>query len=350
MFSNIQKYGSLTKFIGELCPQLDVDGNIQFMMSPQNALSLNSDELEQKKIQSAIRNFLSSYPEEKYQLVNILEELSNIQHSNGAVQGNPIIINELKRLKDMDTRFSNIKVNRVMLIAGGFGPPPDELVIDVKNKTIKQKATHSAFFDPNIQYQMTPHELLEMSNKLNALHMEYWSEDEYFSPVVDGEQWNLTINWSDNSITKIHGSNAYPVNFEELRGLFIDIDEKEYRVRKSDLSSILLFIPILQNIISMSDESLIKNFTESFKQYNKGGNYIDETNYYDVLFLEQNIDINGTSLYHVDVSELDAYYILALISAAIDINKTEKGTLGELFSNGTMLTWLNRIQSVSKYA
>lgn len=56
--------------------------------------------------------------------------------------------------------------------------------------------------------------------RLSALHIENWNREYMDLGVLDGEQWELEIYFSDGhkSLT-IHGSNAYPPKFNSLRRL-----------------------------------------------------------------------------------------------------------------------------------
>jgi hypothetical protein len=60
--------------------------------------------------------------------------------------------------------------------------------------------------------------------KLQSLHIEEWDE-EYMAPgVLDGEQWDLEIRFSDgHRPLVISGSNAYPLHFRSLRRLMTSV-------------------------------------------------------------------------------------------------------------------------------
>lgn len=56
----------------------------------------------------------------------------------------------------------------------------------------------------------------EFINKLSLLEIENWEEN-YFAPVLDGEDWELQISFlGDKKCLSKMGSNAYPSNFDEL--------------------------------------------------------------------------------------------------------------------------------------
>lgn len=60
--------------------------------------------------------------------------------------------------------------------------------------------------------------------KLRSLHIEDWDK-EYMAPgVLDGEQWDLEIRFSDGRRPLIiNGSNAYPPHFRSLRRLMTSV-------------------------------------------------------------------------------------------------------------------------------
>lgn len=59
----------------------------------------------------------------------------------------------------------------------------------------------------------------EFLAKIEALHIEYWDK-EYESYANDGEQWELSIRFSNNHKTlEIYGNEAFPPNFKQLQHL-----------------------------------------------------------------------------------------------------------------------------------
>ena len=56
--------------------------------------------------------------------------------------------------------------------------------------------------------------------ELKELYIGEWRK-RYYAPILDGTQWELQIYFSNGHRTvKIHGSNAYPYNFDRLANLF----------------------------------------------------------------------------------------------------------------------------------
>ncbi len=59
----------------------------------------------------------------------------------------------------------------------------------------------------------------EFLEKIEALHIEYWDK-EYESYAKDGEQWELSIRFSNNhKALEIYGNDAFPPNFKQLQQL-----------------------------------------------------------------------------------------------------------------------------------
>ena len=83
------------------------------------------------------------------------------------------------------------------------------------NKTILKKTSSKFGEEENITKNMglTKDEFIK---KLSLLEIENWEEN-YFAPVLDGEDWELKIYFlGDKKCLSKTGSNAYPSNFDEL--------------------------------------------------------------------------------------------------------------------------------------
>ena len=60
--------------------------------------------------------------------------------------------------------------------------------------------------------------------KLRSLHIEEWDKEYMAMGVLDGEQWDLEIHFSDDRRPLIiSGSNAYPPHFRSLRRLMTSV-------------------------------------------------------------------------------------------------------------------------------
>ena len=71
--------------------------------------------------------------------------------------------------------------------------------------------------DPNIREGITKAAFLE---QFQALHIEDWNTEYMDDSVMDGTQWDLTIQFSDgHKPIEVGGSNAYPPNFNALQEL-----------------------------------------------------------------------------------------------------------------------------------
>ena len=70
----------------------------------------------------------------------------------------------------------------------------------------------------------------EFLDGINNLYIGEWqksySTSKYGIDVMDGQQWDLTITYSDRKKVTISGDNAWPYNFDEL--LDTISDGKEY--------------------------------------------------------------------------------------------------------------------------
>ena len=58
-----------------------------------------------------------------------------------------------------------------------------------------------------------------LANKLKALHLQTWESD-YFAPVLDGEDWELTATFACGSQKTVRGMNGYPPNWQDFLALY----------------------------------------------------------------------------------------------------------------------------------
>ncbi len=66
-----------------------------------------------------------------------------------------------------------------------------------------------------------------MKERFARINTQYWTA-EYPNPCVcDGEQWSLTVRYSDGYTLKSSGSNAYPENWDTLLTFFGIDSEKD---------------------------------------------------------------------------------------------------------------------------
>ncbi|MBR2616683.1 MAG: hypothetical protein IKC56_00400 [Clostridia bacterium] len=58
-----------------------------------------------------------------------------------------------------------------------------------------------------------------LASKLRALHLQTWESD-YFAPVLDGEDWELTATFACGSQKTVRGMNGYPQNWQDFLVLY----------------------------------------------------------------------------------------------------------------------------------
>jgi ADP-ribosylglycohydrolase len=130
----------------------------------------------------------------------------------------------LKRLRDIDWQRSPKVVQEISFGRGGYFGGADDYKINFK--TDGAELTETIYPDSQevtkVQrktryYSQDEAELLQ--KRFAAVHTEYWTAD-YYAPVCDGEQWNLTVRYSDRTVFECNGSNAYPEGWNNLLDFF----------------------------------------------------------------------------------------------------------------------------------
>lgn len=111
-------------------------------------------------------------------------------------------------------------IKTVTFSAGGYFNGLDVTTVQFQaNKTIytMEHQFPSDGLAPVSQEGMPKGQFLE---EIQGLHIENWKKDYDDPTIMDGEQWSLTIEFSDGySPVEISGSNAYPPQFNSLRQL-----------------------------------------------------------------------------------------------------------------------------------
>ncbi len=111
-------------------------------------------------------------------------------------------------------------IKTVTFSAGGYFDCLDVITVQLQaNKTIytMEHPFSSEGLAPVSQEGMSKRQFLE---EIQDLHIENWKKDYDDLTIMDGEQWSLTIEFSDGyGPVEITGSNAYPPHFESLRQL-----------------------------------------------------------------------------------------------------------------------------------
>lgn len=133
----------------------------------------------------------------------------------------------LKRLKDIDWQRQGRQAMRIDFEDGGFfgGYTTYRLIFNADGAEMSQSHSHGER-SPLDKKQYSADETNALKERFAAIHTEYWNND-YPNPCVcDGEQWSLTVRYSDGYTLSCSGSNAYPENWKALLEFFgIDYDD-----------------------------------------------------------------------------------------------------------------------------
>lgn len=122
-------------------------------------------------------------------------------------------------------------ISKVIFGIGGFFGGYETRTITVNEEHIHFDVEHSLMLKPSnlpdgLDYPCDKEEFLD---GLRELHIGEWRKN-YMNPyVLDGTQWELTIEFSDgHKPFKTGGSNAYPYNFDVLKELLgVESDDED---------------------------------------------------------------------------------------------------------------------------
>jgi len=129
-------------------------------------------------------------------------------------------------IKAMEFMSSIPYIEKIVFGIGGFFEGYTKTTITI-NEKIHKYAEHSLALQPapppnyDSNYAMSKEEFFD---ELSKLHIEEWRKNynlKHFGyEVLDGEQWSLELYFSNgHKPVKIHGNNAYPYNFDNLKDL-----------------------------------------------------------------------------------------------------------------------------------
>ena len=90
---------------------------------------------------------------------------------------------------------------------------------------------------------------------------------------------------------------------------------------------------------------MVDNFVQDVYSFSEDHADMKLTNYQDLL-KENNIEWNMGSMKNADISNFNAQTVLALIMGAIRLERFGEGVLLDLFENGTVLKWLERLNRI----
>ena len=69
--------------------------------------------------------------------------------------------------------------------------------------------------EEKVLIKVSKEEWIKFWRKMDKINVWEWQKD-YFNPVLDGTQWELTIQANGRGKIKVFGSNAYPDNFQSF--------------------------------------------------------------------------------------------------------------------------------------
>lgn len=109
-------------------------------------------------------------------------------------------------------------IKMVIFSNGGFCCGFEETTVHFNAEKTVYSTKNSLGLRPPLSQEGMPKE--QFLEELRDLNIENWDR-EYADPyITDGDQWELTIKFSDGHRSlKIYGSNAYPPHFDRLQRL-----------------------------------------------------------------------------------------------------------------------------------
>jgi len=103
---------------------------------------------------------------------------------------------------------------------GGFFEGYASYKLSFSSKGTKLTQEHSLQEGASLPAVLTAEEAERLKEQFAAIHTENW-KPKYFDPdILDGEQWDLTVRYTDGSKLEHSGSNAYPANWNALLDFF----------------------------------------------------------------------------------------------------------------------------------
>lgn len=122
--------------------------------------------------------------------------------------------NQNNTAKNFKDKLNSIE--KIVFYINSFSEGNVKREITFKDNNIIMKKTNSKLGkEENLTKNMglTKDEFIK---KLSLIKIENW-EDDYFAPVLDGEDWELKMSFLGDTKCLIKmGANAYPSNFNEL--------------------------------------------------------------------------------------------------------------------------------------
>ncbi|MFD1472085.1 DUF6508 domain-containing protein [Companilactobacillus mishanensis] len=362
-----QKYNDLTKFVGQLSPQVDLDNRrmLKLVRGSQDKF----EEISPGAFRFAFRIFLIQYPGEQ-QILQPIERCLQADNSQLVSYSKETeLVRLLKRLKDIDWKNADVKIDKISFSAGGFGPVPDKITLDFADKLMIRENDY-LHEDRDVVIPMSDGIAYSKLAVLQQLHLEYWDTN-YFSEITNGEQWQVSIHYSDGTKQEIWGSNAYPLGFDKFRELFEEIDfdtvkpkpalKKIVSYDSNKFYDIIKYIPTIEERTSgkwlnekglgrhpyYQYEDIIFDFITDVNEFVENNTEINIRDYQEILLIS-GIEVDIQSFENVDVSKAAEDIVLCLIYAQIKQERLVEGSLSVSLRNGVMLDWLKRLEELGK--
>jgi len=200
-----------------------------------NGLKWGSDEMRSAKLDSL---------DEQGVLAMIMGAIRAERFCDGALPGfleDGSLAGWLKRLKDIDWQRQERKVAEIEFEDGGFFEGYTTYHLTFGDRDAEMSQTHSLGKTAPIDKRTySAKEADALRERFSSIHTEYWNAS-YPNPCVcDGEQWSLTVRYTNGFTLEYSGSNAYPENWNELLSVF-GIDREDKETDSDDLTSELIY-------------------------------------------------------------------------------------------------------------
>jgi hypothetical protein len=127
----------------------------------------------------------------------------------------------LKRLKEIDWKRKSRNVKELSFNKGGVFGGYTAYQFTFNDDGAKLMETDAyKYCKPYRIQKYSSQDAALLKERFSEIHIEYWNTD-YFDPYIcDGEQWNLSVLYSDGYTLEHYGSNAYPRNWKALLEFF----------------------------------------------------------------------------------------------------------------------------------
>ncbi len=214
------------------------------MISPEGYYDIHLKDKDMKQIMTAIRglkqeigklknilentdfnigfnaNLLTIFPSYSTRIHWTREYLKKAKESYIEIGGEYTPSKQEKKAIDFNENIKNI--NKLAFTIGGFHQGYKNYVVDISDCL---KATLE--YEDNISKiklindYNEPYNLEDFWDTLKNLYMGEWKRTYYDSDILDGEQWELKVYFSNKDKPIVFaGSNHYPYNFDSFKSIF----------------------------------------------------------------------------------------------------------------------------------